>query len=184
MALALESRVYAPVSVSKTFPVRPQRHVGDVSDSPQRAAQSFVESLPPDVRDKIGSLNRDADRRNGFDRTKRDVDETASRESSSETTQARPYEAVAQQQDPIYTAPILTPGATLLQAQLSTANGFEKLSRDVTSFKREAVNDAYVSAGAQPGGRAAALAAQIAQQEQANQVFIVPPVLTSVNFTA
>ncbi len=179
MALSVDAKVYGPLSVPKTPSVRSQpKPAASDGESTQRAAQAFVETLPPEVRDRLAQANRDGQKRNGFDQAQAAPDEVQSSPLENEASFDRPaFNPTAPEQDPVYTAPILTPAATLLQAQLSDTGDVGLTSRQHATY-----HDAYLSAGAQPGGRASALEAALVREEQAQKTLIVPPVLTQVNF--
>jgi hypothetical protein len=154
-----------------------------VSDSPHRNAQSFIDTLPADVRDRIGQLTKNPKKRDQFDQPER-ADEDAAERKVSRATQRTDNVIHADFRQPIYTQPILTPNAALLQVQFAEQDSFHSFSSPRSQKEYETFHAAYVNAGAQPGGRAAALAAQIARDELAQTTLIVPPVLTSVNLSA
>ncbi len=184
MAIGVESRVSTLPSVQRTLPVRPHRIAGSVEDSAQKNAQAFIDTLPSDVRDRVGQLFRDPKKRERFDQPERTSDDQPATRKATRDTGERGNVIEVDFQQPIYTQPILTPSAVLLQVQFAdseqTNGGQERLSLK----EHEAFHAAYLSAGAQPGGRAEALAAQIAREEQAQKTLIVSPVPTSVNLSA
>ncbi|MDV7339664.1 hypothetical protein RYZ26_08675 [Terasakiella sp. A23] len=185
MALSVDAKVYGPLAVPKTpAPRTPSRPASAEGESTQRAAQAFVETLPPEVRERLAQAGRDGQKRDQFDNAQGSSDDLLSRNVDSDTGFDRPaFNPNAADQEPVYTAPILTPAATLLQAQLSDQE-YAGSDAGLTSQQYEAYHDAYLSAGAQPGGRASALEAALVREEQAQKTLIVPPVLTQVNFVA
>jgi hypothetical protein len=184
VVLAIESKVYVPPSVIKA-PADPQKSARAFSDSPEVLARAFVTSLPKDNREQIGQApNRDPHKRENSDRGERVNQEAA----SSKTTPTQgAFEAQAFNPESSnraqYSSASLSPGAVLLQAQLSSENLYQSGREVLSKLFLSTSNKAYIKAGAQPGGEAAALAASVARDEQAKTVQIVRPVLTSVRLT-
>jgi hypothetical protein len=183
VAIGVEPRVYALTSVPKTVPVRPQKFSGAIGDSAQSNAQAFIDTLPGDVRDKIGRLYRDPKKRDSFAQPERTEDDKPAAAKSEAGTGRQENVVQVDFPQPIFTQPILTPNAALLQVQFA-ANSTPASDVSLSQKEHEAFHAAYLNAGALRGGRAAALAAQIAQQELAKKTVIVSPVPTSVNLSA
>jgi len=181
MVLAVESKVYVPPSVAKT-PARPQKPAGSLGDSLETVARAFVESLPKDVRDRVGQAPRDAQKRDDSDRSARSNQDAPTQKVQSSYSSG--VFSPKLDQEPVYSLPSLNPGAALLQVQLSSDENRPSDRSNPSELALQTRNQAYISSGAQAGGEAAAFAAEIARDEQAKIVQIVPPVLTSVNFFA
>jgi hypothetical protein len=180
--LIIQPQVPATQGIGKT-PVVPARQSAaqGTTDSLQQEAQKFLSSLSPDIRERVSQTPRDGARRFKYEENdqKQDasLDETfAPNKSSSEY--AFDGNSPLNADNVQYSAPVYAGNAVLLQAQ-DISQSFEQ---PLTNYQRDAYFDAYVSAGAQPGGEAAAFNAQIRQEEQQNKLLVVPPVLTNVNF--
>ena len=186
MALPIEARPYGTPSVvpNPAVRARPQA-VPAKGESAQAAAQAFVQTLPADVRDKLGQINRDAQKKNAFSdaqQTARDVDEAAFDDENA-PARATDFQGAVSEERATYSVSALAPSSTLFQAQLN-AQEADLPSSGFSSYQRETYHDAYLNAGAQPGGRAAAFEAALVREELAKKTLIVPPVLTDVNFIA
>lgn len=186
MVLPVESRVYAPLSVPRTLPARPLKDTGALTDSAHKNAQNFLENLPPDVRERVGQVYRDSKERQNFSAPERSEKDRGPEKTGREASPPKTDNFIrADFQQPIFTQPILTPTAALLQVQFAAANdASETQEASLSPKEHEAFHAAYLSAGAQPGGRAAALAARIAQEELTQRATVVLPVVTSVNLSA
>lgn len=181
MVLAVESKVYVPPSVIKT-PARFQKSAGSLGDSLETVARAFVDSLPKDVRDRVGQAPRDAQKRDDSDRSQRSNQDAPTQKIQS--SYSGNVFSPELDQEPAYSSPSLNPGAALLQVQLSSDEQRHSDRTSPSELALQARNQAYISSGAQPGGEAAAFAAAIERDELANTVLIVPPVITSVNLLA
>jgi len=178
VVLPVETKVYVPPSVIKT-PARPQRYAGLQGDSPEAAVRSFVDTLPKDVRERIGQARRDPEKGGTFDRGGRsDKDGSLSKIQDKPRSNTFSPELIGAR---AYSSPSLNPGAVLLQVQLSSES-FERTGpTKISELALENRNKAYISAGGQKGGEAAAFAASVARDELSKRVQIVAPILTSVN---
>ncbi|NVK17181.1 MAG: hypothetical protein HWE30_00645 [Methylocystaceae bacterium] len=188
MALPIESRVYGSPSIPQTQPARPRPQTPQgTGDSTQRAAQAFVQTLPSDVREQLNQVQRDNQKKNTFsDAQKTAQDNQAETVDLNEATnEARTsVDQQTQPQSPTgYTLSGLAPSSTLFQVQLTAQEG-ETRTKEPSAYQRETYHNAYLSAGAQPGGHTAALEAALIREELAQKTLIVPPVLTQVNFSA
>lgn len=180
MVANVESKGYVTAIVTKP-PARPQRHVGaPAPETSESAARAFIETLPKDAREGIALTRREDQRRERFDETRQTqqdafaekvLDEAVSSEFSPQLTDA-----------PVYSSPSLTPSAALLQAQISLNEPDEEGTDTVSAHVFQEINAAYISAGAQAGGEAAAFAATIAKAELAQTVKIIPPIPTRIDF--
>ncbi|SCA55619.1 hypothetical protein MTBPR1_110058 [Candidatus Terasakiella magnetica] len=182
----VDPKVSLPVGIVRTPQTRVQNTApGTSSDSIQRSAQAFVEQLPPEVRERVGQQPqpRDTYRRNRFDEALRSEEQAAVQAKGLEG-QASAKLAQATPTEPTYSAPIITADLTLLQAQLAALDETTSGNASLSRTQHGAYHDAYVSAGAQPGGQTAALEAQLKREELENKTHIVPPVLTSLNTRA
>ncbi len=184
MALSINPKVSLPARVGQTPPAPRalQKQVGDPSQNTQQAAQSFLQQLPPDIRERVGNApNRENFRRNRFDETQAAtqdtrVDQVAAKEQEQTDTRFQ----IDVEANPVYSAPIIPANLVLLQEQRQP----DTRQGPLPAAQYDSYHTAYLSAGAQPGGEAAAFEASIRQQEQAQKTLIVPPVPTSINFSA
>jgi len=188
VALPIETRAYGPLAVPKSPPVRAQTRPlpeGD-GEAVQRAAQAFVQTLPGDVRERQAQINRDAPKKNGFTDAQRTEEERTS-SAAVEGEGFRPASASEAQENAFSSSTgfaRFTPVANLVQAQLLQQESEAESQAAPSNAIYEASHKAYLSAGAQPGGRSEALKAALLREEQANRTFVIPPVQTSVNFVA
>lgn len=180
MALSVDLKVYTPPSVVQRPSTRPQQNaVGTTTDSTRNAAQDFINSLPLDIRERVARPNRDPQKQNDFDQAEKTKDESVRVERDQPSTQNTTLRQNSTATAQIFTAPISVNSASLFQVQLqasATAGDTPISSQHYTKS-----HNAYLSAGAQPGGEAAARQSALARDEQANKVLIVPPVITTVN---
>ena len=185
MALPVENRF--PVvpnlgSSQQSTALRTQRSVGQQqSDSAQNNAQAFINTLPATVRDQIGSSFQDRAPQNQFGNAQNTQTQSLrQRNLQGQIFNNQTFSRSQNSEQRTYSAPIFSANAALIQAQSFAQD--ETAQQTLTSFQREEFFGAYVTAGAQPGGEKAVREAQIRQQERDNKLFIVPPVITSVNF--
>ncbi len=183
MALSVDVKVYTPPSVVQRPSTRPQQNaVGTSTDSARNAAQSFIDSLPLDIQERVARPNRDRQKENGFDQAEKVKDEAVRVEQEQPGTQTATQYLNTASDAQLFTAPISVNSANLFQVQLqaSATAGDTPL----TNLHYTRSHNAYLSAGAQPGGEASARQAALAREEQANRILVVPPIITTVNLNA
>ncbi|NVJ91268.1 MAG: hypothetical protein HWE34_06405 [Methylocystaceae bacterium] len=183
MALSVDLKVYTPPSVVQRPSTRPQQNaVGTSTDSTRNAAQSFIDSLPLDIQERVTRPNRDRQKQNDFDQAEKAKDEAVRIEPDQPSTQkATQYQNSAPTAQ-LFTAPISVNSANLLQVQLQASATTRDTPLNALHYSRS--HSAYLSAGAQPGGEASARQAALAREEQANRILVVPPVITTINLNA
>lgn len=188
MALPIESRVYGPLSVPKAPVVRPQARPVSQGDgeSVQRAAQAFVQTLPGEVRERQSQIDRDSSKKNSFSDAQRTEEErrstTALEDDSFQAASAFQADEDAFSSGSGFAR--FTPVANLVQAQLLEQESNTESQTALSNARYETSHKAYLSAGAQPGGRAEALRSALLREEQANKTVVFSPIQTSVNFVA
>ena len=188
MALPIESRVYGSPSIPQTQPARPRPQTqGATADSTQRAAQNFVQTLPSDVREQLNQVHRDNQKKNNFSNAQKSTPDNQTQSVSANEAAGENARTASQPQNQRpagYSLSGLAPSSTLFQAQLSAQQNPYTARDGLPPRQHETYHDAYLSAGAQPGGRTAALEAALVREELSQKTLIVPPVLTQVNFSA
>jgi hypothetical protein len=183
VAISVDLKVYTPPSVVQRPSTRPQQYaVGTSSDSTRNAAQSFINSLPLDIQERVTRPNRDQQKENGFDQAEKTKDDAVRLEPEQPSPQkATQYQNTASNAQ-LFTAPISVNSASLFQVQLQASATAGDTPLSAQHYTRS--HNAYLSAGAQPGGEAAARQSALAREEQANRILIVPPIITTVNLNA
>lgn len=182
VVLAIDSKALPPLGPVQTQPTRPSSETrGSEGESAQRAAANFLERLAPDVRERLGRSSKEAFNRPDFD----EFDQGAQKTEERQGVQQNAAQTVSpSSQARAYSAPLFTANLVLLQSQPLVASDAGNEGLAVSSRQRERVLKSYHDAGAQPGGESAAFEAAIRRRELEQKTLIVPPVITTVNFTA
>jgi len=183
---SVDPKALVPVGgVARTPQVRPRSDVAQTGDSTStdRSAQTFLERLPSDVRERIGQTAQEGHRRTHYNRGDLDNDNSSAR-IDAEDSRKESTSSLRSDYQSSYSAPLHTSNLALLQAQLEIDEEADNANVMMHSAQHETYHNAYVNAGAQPGGESAALEATSRREELENKTLIVPPVLTTVNFIA
>lgn len=147
----------------------------------QQAAQAFINALPSDVRERVVREDRTQVRRDGAQQSQQQNDNRVETEQTS-----RPLAEVrAPRVGPVadrasYSAPLFVSNLTLLQAQLGVEES-DGETNVIGSAVHAQHHQAYVAAGAQPGGETAAREAALKRDELGDRMQVVPPVISTVN---
>lgn len=147
----------------------------------QQAAQAFINALPYDVRERVVRDDRTQVRRDGAQQSQQQNDNRVEAQQTSrpqEDTRAPTVGPVADRAS--YSGPLFISNLTLLQAQLGVEeNGDE--TNVIGSAAHTQRQQAYVAAGAQPGGETAARDAALRREELGERMQVVPPVISTIN---
>ncbi|WP_419798430.1 MAG: hypothetical protein ACNI26_01700 [Terasakiella sp.] len=181
MAVTLETKALVPAVPAGPLRARGghQEVATDVSKT-QNSAQAFVNSLPVDIRNKVARPLRD--------NVRHDKSEEAAQEQKTAESKAQPVNTDKVQAQngernnrTYYSSPTFIANLTLLQAQQEYEVN-ERVPLGAASYKVS--HQAYLKAGAQPGGELNAREDAIRSAEREEKIMIVPPVLSTVNFVA
>lgn len=180
MVQLVESKVYSALPVTRVPAGKPLRAQTDQTDSLQSNAQAFVDTLPNSARERVTqNPGNFEDQRNLSRQSDTSQDSLKATDTPADAARLAEFN-VGSQTEGFYSAPVFTADLILIQAQLSaqtsTADGA------LNALERETSHNAYLNAGAQPGGEGATREAALRRSELANRVQVVPPVLTNVNF--
>lgn len=150
-------------------------------DGRQQAAQAFINALPSDVRDRVVREDRPQVRRDDAQQSQQQNDNRV----EAEQTLRPERETRAPHVGPVvdrtsYSAPLFISNLTLLQAQLGVEESDEE-TNVIGSAAHAQRQQAYVAAGAQPGGETAAREAALKREELGERMQVVPPVLSTIN---
>lgn len=147
----------------------------------QENAQAFVNGLSGDIREKNQRVPLRNDVRQ--DKSKETTQETDTQQDASAPSRVR-YGQIAPSgttKQGFYSGPAFVANLTLLQAQSSDD---ATIDFDAQNARYEISHQAYLKAGAQPGGEFSVRQESLKSAEQAEKIKIVPPVVSTVNFTA
>ncbi|WP_417841557.1 hypothetical protein [Terasakiella sp.] len=181
MAVTLETKALVPTVPAGPLRARGrnQETVTDASKT-QNSAQAFVNSLPADVRNKVV--------RPLHDRVRHDKSEEATQEQETQKSKAQPADTGQAQalnegrhNRSYYSSPTFIANLTVLQAQQGYGSD-PQVPLGAARYKTS--HQAYLDAGAQPGGEFNAREDSIKSAEREEKIMIVPPVISTVNFVA
>ncbi|GGF68006.1 hypothetical protein GCM10011332_22720 [Terasakiella brassicae] len=182
MAVTLETKALVPAVPAG--PLRAARgqnqEVAPDTSKTQNSAQAFVNSLSVDIRNKV--------MRPLHDRVRHDKSEEATQEQETQKSKAQPADTGQAQalnggrnNKSYYSSPTFIANLTVLQAQQGYGSD-RQASLGAARYK--ASHQAYLDAGAQPGGEFNAREDSIKSAERAEKIMIVPPGISTVNFVA
>ena len=179
MAINLETKALVPAVAAGPIRARGQKQeITTDTSKTQNTAQAFVNSLPVDIRNKVVRPLRDS--------VRHDKSEEAAQEQETQKSKAQPADTGktqalngGQNNRAYYSNPTFIANLTLLQAQ----QGYQSDQQAPLGAARyKASHQAYLNAGAQPGGEFNAREDSIKSAEREKKIIIVPPIISTVNF--
>ncbi len=178
MAVTLETKALVPAVPAGPLRARRGQNQEGASDTSkaQNTAQAFVNSLPADIRNKVTRPLRDSVR---HDKSEEAAQEQETQKSKVQLGDSDPVQALNRGRN--YSSPIFIANLTVLQAQQGYGSDGQA---PLGTARYKASHQAYLDAGAQPGGEFNAKEDSIKSAEREEKIMIVPPVISTVNFVA